>query len=643
MFLLLCRQSGKKEIGEGEMSMHIRLEQNSIQNTYTKGDWNTQAAEGEGVSDSNPPREQGGTLSSLAKGDVVNGTIQDIRNPYVVIEMENHNLVDALLTEKFSFNIGDKVIFQVKENTGGLLSLRPIMAKEQNEMIIQKALQAAQLPGTDRNKAIVTALVEQGMPIDKNSILELSMASRANPSIQLSTLVTMKQMELPLTPQNTAAFELWENGNLSLEKQVGQIFSHMYDTVMQTMENESMIQGLSLQEKIFSIILGEESSGTPNNNDIALSSPGETETTVTLNENGALKEQEHILLPRENESPGTNQEITAKNRPPEDSLWNQLAKAMGKSDVSAAQHSPHMSAANNDSTLSQLESGEMVQAEKTDLLTKEEILRYITDSSLDTKEEGNRQNLQLPTIKSFSREQLDAFREAFLQVLESPENVQQDKLKLLLSREDVKHLFLSAQKDIFCLKPELLEQSGEKLKEMMQAQYEKIRQVGMNMEHLMEQTGKESSMIKTANGDLQNQMQFLDNFSQNVTYMPIPVKFSSSQTEGDLYVWSNKKKKRSPQDALTAFLHFDLENLGATDIHIRLQDHRLSTQFQLEDKRSTKIVLEHLQELKERLEAKGFHVDCSALTQKEEQKIQQKILQEEKTPVIRRYNFDVRA
>ena len=503
------------------------------------------------------------------------------------------------------------------------------------------------MPGTDRNKAIVAALVEQGMPIDKASIQELSMAARSNPSIQLSTLVTMKQMELPLTPQNTHMFELWENGNLSLEKQMGQIFSNMYDTVIQTMKNESMVQGLSLQEKIFSVIFGEGGMENSNTVNIALSSPQGDEAAISLNEYQVSQNQDNALSSRENETMLTNQQIASANQPPEDSLWNQLTKAMAKSgaEVQTDNASSHAAAMDKAGVSQENKNIDQVTTDNQhqELLTKEEILRYVTEPSLEAKQGGSQQNLQFPMIKEFSREQLNAFREAFLQILESPQDIQTDKLKALLFREDVRHLFLSAEKDMFCLKPELLEQSGEKLKEMMQAQYEKIRQVGMNMENLMEQSGKDSSMIKTANGELQNQMQFLENFSQNVTYMPIPVKFSSSQTEGDLYVWSNKKKKHSPQDALTAFLHFDLENLGATDIHIRLQDHRLSTQFQLEDKRSTKIVLEHLSELKERLEAKGFHVDCSALTQKEEQSIQQQILQEEKTPVIRRYNFDVRA
>ena len=636
------------------MSMHIRLEQNSVQNTYAKGDWSTQAASGEGVLEPSSLKE-GMPLNSLVKGDVVNGTIQDIRNPYVVIEMDNHNLVDALLTEKFSFNIGDKVIFQVKENTGGLLSLRPIMAMEQNDMIIQKALQAAQMPGTDRNKAIVAALVEQGMPIDKASILELSMAARSNPSIQLSTLVTMKQMELPLTPQNTHMFELWENGNLSLEKHMGQIFSHMYDTVMQTMENESMVQGLSLQEKIFSLIFGEDTMGNSNAVNISpdkMANPlpenplsANQMSADKLPENQIAENQNNLVSSKENEAGLTNQGAAPENQLPEDSLWNQLTKAMAKSgtEVQTGNASLQTTVHGETDALRENVNAGQAKTENQELLTKEEIVRYITDSFAGEKQGGTHQDLQLPMIKQFSGEQVDAFREAFLQVLESPQDVQTDKLKALLLRDDVRQLFLTAEKDMFCLKPELLEQSGEKLKEMMQAQYEKIRQVGMSMENLMEQSGKDSSMIKTANGELQNQMQFLDNFSQNVTYMPIPVKFSSSQAEGDLYVWSNKKKKHSPQEALTAFLHFDLENLGATDIHIRLQGYQLSTQFQLEDKRSTKIVLEHLSELKERLEAKGFHVDCDALTQKEEQSIQQQILQEEKAPVIRRYNFDVRA
>ena len=96
---------------------------------------------------------------------------------------------------------------------------------------------------------------------------------------------------------------------------------------------------------------------------------------------------------------------------------------------------------------------------------------------------------------------------------------------------------------------------------------------------------------------------------------------------------------------MTAFLHLDLENLGSTDVSIRMKDKNVKTNFYIADDASYDLIEKHLPVLEKRLAQKGYR--CSITMSKEENKVEFVVdfLQRDMPPAgtLHRYSFDVRA
>ena len=129
-------------------------------------------------------------------------------------------------------------------------------------------------------------------------------------------------------------------------------------------------------------------------------------------------------------------------------------------------------------------------------------------------------------------------------------------------------------------------------------------------------------------------------------YIQLPVKLNESKAHGDLYVFNRKNGKPINKDSISAFLHLDLEHLGATDVDVLLEGKALKTQFSLKDKTSIAIVEAHLDELKERLIKRWFNVtlDATIMEENKDDNPFMNVLETDKPQIsIKRYSFDVRA
>ena len=110
-------------------------------------------------------------------------------------------------------------------------------------------------------------------------------------------------------------------------------------------------------------------------------------------------------------------------------------------------------------------------------------------------------------------------------------------------------------------------------------------------------------------------------------------------------MYTNKKSLADREGDLTAFLHLDLDNLGSTDVSIRMRGKKVHTDFFLSDDKSYDLIFEHIDLLEERLEKKGYQ--CTIQVQNKEKKINfvDDFLKKDQpsTGRLHRYSFDVRA
>lgn len=147
------------------------------------------------------------SLVQLSEGQVFQGTIVDIRNNQVTIQIDGQT-VQAKFQDMVNICIGETLSFVVRENTGKQVTIAPYHEQtgDPNDGVIYKALDAAGLPATDKNIDIVNTLLEHGMAVDKQTITTFISASLRYPDIQLSQFVDMIKNNMALTNSN---IELW--------------------------------------------------------------------------------------------------------------------------------------------------------------------------------------------------------------------------------------------------------------------------------------------------------------------------------------------------------------------------------------------------------------------------------------------------
>ena len=148
------------------------------------------------------------TAGELSAGSIFEGTVNHVRNGKVTLALGNGQQITARMSGKVDIQPGSSMFFQVKSNDGATVEIRPYTgtANAANPILLN-ALTAAKVPVTERNLAMVDAMMREQLPIGKQGILNMLKVISGNPGIDVSTAVTMTKLGLPVTEQMAAQFE----------------------------------------------------------------------------------------------------------------------------------------------------------------------------------------------------------------------------------------------------------------------------------------------------------------------------------------------------------------------------------------------------------------------------------------------------
>ena len=119
--------------------------------------------------------------------------------------------------------------------------------------------------------------------------------------------------------------------------------------------------------------------------------------------------------------------------------------------------------------------------------------------------------------------------------------------------------------------------------------------------------GKEDLSIAKSAQNLKANVDFMNQMNQMFQYVQLPLKFSESRANGELYVYGNGKKLSLEDGDVSALLHLDMEHLGTVDIHVEMnKEKQVKTNFYFEDEAMLDFVYENIDMLNERLEKRGY-------------------------------------
>lgn len=232
------------------------------------------------------------------------------------------------------------------------------------------------------------------------------------------------------------------------------------------------------------------------------------------------------------------------------------------------------------------------------------------------------------------------------QVLDKLNNLKGQELKEFLDSTEFKEFIKDKVEKNFQLNVNSLGDTEEEVKDNVKKLYERLDKKTEALINLLGNTNNKDTILHQTATNMRNNMQFMQDLSQMAAYVQLPVKLNESKAHGDLYVFNRKNGKPINKDSISAFLHLDLEHLGATDVDVLLEGKALKTQFSLKDKTSIAIVESHLHELEERLTKRGFSVTVNAMMMPDDtnENAFLNVLETDKPQIsIKRYSFDVRA
>ena len=499
------------------------------------------------------------------------------------------------------------MFFQVKSNDGTQIAIRPFVVDGNGvNYTLMTALNVAGLAVDADHLSMVNRMMQEQMPIDRNSLQQMARLVSATPDIDVQTMVQLKKLGIPITPENAAQFENYLDDKQAITDQM----EHFIDELPQALQGEALPvdQMRNMGEKILSVI----SENLPDVPEQAVSSAMTADAAGEILSGDQLMQQEtmedtavsNTAGTEAGQTEGTTQMVLDENGQPVET------SGVPVKELPVANQTPH--------TL-----GAVLSEEQRNNLNA--LLGKVlgTDSTSYTKDSG-----VVEVLKDLQ------------QILKDPLPVERESLGKLFASNEFQSLVKDTMEQQWMLTPEDLKEPDKigKLYEKMEGQLTRLTEA-------MKASGQENANVTQLAADVRSNIEFMNQVNQAYTYVQIPLKMSGQNASGQLYVYTNKKALAEGDKELTAFLHLDMDHLGSTDVSVKMLNHKVNTKFYLENDGAYELLMANIPILEEKLAKKGYQ--CSVTVENEAKHVNfvEDFLKKDQPSAgqLHRYSFDMRA
>ena len=552
-----------------------------------------------------------------------------MKNGKVTLALSDGQTIIARLSGKVPLSQGTPMFFQVKSNDGATIEIKPYTgAGSGGNPILTNALTEGTVPVTERNLAMVDAMMKEQMPIDKQSLLNMARIANMNPGVDITTVVNMTKLGIPVSPEMAAQFENYMTDEHAILQEMDQAMNELAD--LAGSHDLTPDQAVQMNQKILSILLPEQTAAGE-----SVNTEGQIETGGQTTAEGQTTSEGQILtdgrLGAEEQTVNGEQTTTAGQAIQEGTGGQAIGEVLSDQQFSS---------------LGRLLPNIPSLVESTKLFPE----AMEQDIFIDTLEdESVVQNLMAEDAKGEAADGKTAldknltvsdFLRTVSQLLSENNGAASQSIQKLFGSDAYKSLLRNVMEQQWLIQPEALKQE-KKISQL----YEKLEQQMKQVEDALKEAGVTKTRFPDTATEVRGNIEFMNQLNQAYTYVQVPLKLSGQNANGELYVYTNKKNLRDPDAELSAFLHLDLEHLGSTDVSVKMQHRNVKTNFYMADDASYDLVEKYLPVLEQKLKDKGYQ--CTITMTKEEKKVSfgDDFLRKDmpQTGTLHRYSFDVRA
>ncbi|MBQ9513029.1 MAG: hypothetical protein IJR58_07530, partial [Lachnospiraceae bacterium] len=197
-------------------------------------------------------------LRSLSAGDSIQGRVVAINvdqqgNRTAQVDLGNGAMVNARLSANMSLQNGENVSFTVRQATGGTVTLSPLYTNTAANSTITQALSQAGLFPSDTMTEMVRAMMNEGMSIDRNALLQMSANLNNFPNVNVTTLVHMSHLNVPLLESNIEMFEAYQNYEHQVVSGMEQIFDALPDSFNALLQQEDFGTAMDMYGEVMDL------------------------------------------------------------------------------------------------------------------------------------------------------------------------------------------------------------------------------------------------------------------------------------------------------------------------------------------------------------------------------------------------------
>ena len=562
-------------------------------------------------------------IRNMVPGQTIQGEVVGKEGNSVQIALDEETVLTARLERDLNIALGQVMSFEVKTNSGSQLFLAPLYANMANQATILKALSAAGLPESANNIRMVSNMMQEGMPIDRDSLAYVSRQLLDFPNADPASVIQMIRLGLPVSEINIGQFEAYKNYEHQILQSAEQIMEEIPQTFQELLAEGKDAEAVSFYEQIIKAFIGTEGAegqteagtqaGEAASADNAVGgSAGEIlagtlakTASDGLAESGNMQDGAEILK-------GSHAEAEGKMKETLQEIGNQ-ENAAQKTDREASTQAEL-------SPKAWQRLGEMFQK----LGADEALSKQIGNGSLSPKE-------VLTQLHHLLEGNPHTIREDF-----------QEDIKMLFGSRAFRNLLEAGMKNDWLIKPEDVAD-----KEKVEQLYERIREQTARMEAAFHMAGKADSAGAKSVQNLQNNVDFMNQMNHLFNYIQRPLNMTGNEALGDLYVYTNKKSLAKKDGNVSALLHLDMEHLGPLDVYVTMQQNlnKVSTSFTVKDEEALNLIAEHIHVLNERLEKRGYSMKANFQIKEDgATNMMQEILDQNKNiSVLSKTSFDMRA
>lgn len=589
------------------LNITILYQGDAMQISNLVSQYNNSVANGEPMTGAKGVEKLVSSLNEMSKGMIFEGTVSSVRGNQVKLALSNGQQILARMAGKFSFEQGQSVFFQVKNNDGGTIEIKPYTVDgEGANLTLMDALKAAGLSVDGINLSMVNKMMEEHMPIDKTSLNQMYQLVQDNKDINVTTLVELKRLGIEINQVNAAQFENYANDK--------QAITIAMDSLIDELPNALSAEDLSMYKLV-----------TQARDILNIVTEGLPEEAFISSEASDMSRYEAIM--RDNKSaPVVKKHFNIAE------LFESLNSVSGESqDIHTTQKINNAPA--TDTIL--LQENE----------TKSNTIGFLlSDKQIEELNEQVRMllpDLQENNISLYSEDSsvVGILNDIKSMLDNTPANA--DTLRHLFSGEAFKLMLKEALEQQWMIKPGDLEKNPKKLDGL----YDKIEKQITNMEIILKTSGVVNPKAEALADNIRGNIEFMNQINEAYTYVQVPLKMNEKNASGQLYVYTNKKSMSNPDKELSAFLHLDLEHLGGTDVSIKMLHRKVTTNFYLDSDESYALVKQFLPVLEKRLQDKGYNCELNVNSGLKQMNFVAGFLKKDLPPTgqVHRYSFDIRA